>query len=254
MTSWLYPRHLYVSSKHLFMSSMSAKTQHISTLPPRPRLQSRSESLNLCVVARCQLSPAVENPNSAPAVRANVHRLSRSWLNHDSIFFRRFVFLHRIRDVGVRVCCRRLCSPIVSTGRRFPLIASCLCCIHYRFCIPISWSGVAASLCLVPNVLMFSAVRRNADHASCGWSLVIAWCRVFYLLSLSVKVIFCLPRDPHNRNCDEISPSSKATSSPRRDSKTETWFPWSSFLYLHKCVRTLGRIIERLIDFMYHER
>ena len=42
------------------------------------------------------------------------------------------MFLYRIRDVGVRVCCRRLRSPIVSTGRRFPLIASCRFCVHYH--------------------------------------------------------------------------------------------------------------------------
>ena len=45
----------------------------------------------------------------------------------------------------------------------FPLIASCLCCIHYRFCFPISWSGVAASLCRVPNVLLFNSVRRKVS-------------------------------------------------------------------------------------------
>ena len=95
-------------------------------------LQARSQSRSApSIQTRCQLSPAVENPNSAPAVPANVHRLSRSCLNHDSIFFHRFVFLYRIRDVGVRVCCRRLRSPIVSTGRRFPLIASCRFCVHY---------------------------------------------------------------------------------------------------------------------------
>ena len=191
------------------MWSMSAKTQHISTLPPRPRSQSRSESLNLCVVARCQLSPAVENPNSAPAVRANVHRLSRSWLNHDSIFFRRFVFLHRIRDVGVRVCCRRLRSPIVSTGRRFPLIASCRLCVHYhvRFLhldlglLPffVVFQMFYCSIAVCPKVSFFFLRPKTVDHPRCetcccfwsnfkilrgAWTLVVRSCDLDFIVIL----------------------------------------------------------------------
>ena len=47
--------------------------------------------------------------------------------------------------------------------------------------------------------------------------------------------------------CNEICPSLKATSSPRRDSKAETWFPRSSFLYFHKRVQ---HYTEWLIDWL----
>ena len=97
----------------------------------------RSENLvgksKICsVTALILLPPAIGSCNSAPAVLANVHRLSRSSLKRDSI-----LLSLRIPSSYPRHWGEGLLPPASYPYRihrsTFPLIASCRCCVHYRF-------------------------------------------------------------------------------------------------------------------------
>ena len=196
--------------------------------------------LKICFfTARFLLPPAVGSRNLSPPRAVKCSSVLWCLTCNVTIRLRRFVSLYCFHDAGF--------AAAGFVAQTFPPTAIWLMASFLFVSTILFWFGLTASLCLVPlfvRFLPYVEMPILLPAAVESWNLVLP--NLLFFLIERWKLVMSSARSS-NRNCNEICPSLKATSSPRRDSKAETWFPRSSFLYFHKRVQ---HYTEWLIDWL----